>query len=184
MQVANHHICFSALNKSQGNSSFHLGLNFHIVLAFSLFACFCRLRDFDNKPVGVSFVKLENSFRTLGLCDSLDPCSKPKSSRCPLFFNMALLVLDGSLGLDLFFPVSSLNDVFPLSRLLTSFHFPDFPEFRLPGQTSPVDISACFLPLRQSTKVQNDSGKTTHQLCNPSFHLMSTTRRVASERPS
>ena len=109
----------SASNKSQGNSSFHFGLNFRAVLAFSLLACFYRLGDFDNRPVEVSFVKLENSFvsSTLGLFDTLDPSWKPKSSRRPLFFDVVLLVPDGSLGLELFFPSSSLADVFPLSRL-------------------------------------------------------------------
>ena len=45
------------------------------MLAFSLLACFSRLGDFDNRPVEVSFVKLENSFvsSTLGLFDALNP---------------------------------------------------------------------------------------------------------------
>lgn len=65
----------SASNKSQGNSYFHFGLNFRAVLAFSLLARFFRLGDFDNRPVEVSFVKLENSFvsSTLGLFDALNP---------------------------------------------------------------------------------------------------------------
>lgn len=65
----------SASNQSQGNSSFHFGLNFCNVLAFSLPACFFRLGDFDNRPVEVSFMKLEKQFWifTLGLFDTLDP---------------------------------------------------------------------------------------------------------------
>lgn len=118
-QHKSHIITFSsALNKSQGNSSFHLGINFRITLGFSLLACFCKLGEFNNNPVGVSFVHLENSLgsSTLDLFGSLNPHLKPKSSRRPLFFDIAMLVPDRSLGLELSFVVSSLQDLFPLFR--------------------------------------------------------------------